>query len=244
MKKLMAVHQKPVGLEGVAARKTQIRILCAALSMSLTACFSAPYQPKLSLPQSPASIDAQVAMELFTDSSPAGDRKKGIGFTVTEPGGKAGGPSVKITKAVLSDFRNNQVFKNIHKGIDNPDLIMKGEVHRFYGKARPKSFVYATWPVGFIYLFGIPIADEEGVVEIEVSLHKPDGSVVGKYSGKSEFSDQATWYEAMRYLTGNMNISTQVNKAFSDSIAQIREKILNDKDRLSRISSFEGASHG
>lgn len=67
----------------------------------------------------------------------------------------------------------------------------------------------------------------EGEVDLEVSIRRPNGTVLGTYSGRSQFSDWYTMYNQPIYGVG-----TALNKAFNQAMQQIRDRILADKDRF------------
>lgn len=67
----------------------------------------------------------------------------------------------------------------------------------------------------------------EGGVDLEVSIHRPDGVVIGTYSGRSQFSD---WYTM--YNQSILGVGTALNKSFTRAMQQIRDQIIADKGKF------------
>jgi len=191
-------------------------------------CTPISYKPSLSLGESPTTVKCRVQIETFKDESPTADRgSKVAGTSATEPGTLAGDLAVEVTNAVLTDFSTNQVFESIQKRMDDPDLIMRGTIRRFYGHAGPNAIMWATIPVDIIWFFGVPIQSDEGAVDLEISFQRRDGSSVASYSGHSQFS---AWYTI--YTNPLLGIPTRLNKAFDQAVIQIRQQITADAEKL------------
>jgi hypothetical protein len=194
----------------------------------ITGCASISYKPSLSLGESPSTVPARVQMNQLQDASPPKEKgKKFAGLSATEPGTLAGNLATEVTNALLTDFSNNQVFESIQKRMDHPDIVLSGTIHRFYGQTGLNALGWATMPIDFVWIFGLPIQSEYGAVDIEISLQRADGTALGTYRGKSEFSESFTMYTNMA-----LSIGTRLNKAFDDAVAQIRSQILADSAKL------------
>lgn len=203
-------------------------VLALALVVSLSACTAISYHPALSLGASPVKIPAKIQVETFVDRSPSEDKTKRIGGTsATEPDSLAGDLGTEVTNAVIADFLANGVFAEAGKSIKNPDAVMTGEITRFYGRAGLNSAGWLTLPIYPIWLLGVPMQSSEGEVDLAVSIRRPNGTVLGMYSGRSQFSDWYTMYNQPIYGVG-----TALNKAFNQAIQQIRDRIIADKDRF------------
>ena len=206
--------------------KPSVMRLCVLALLS--GCTSISYKPSLSLGPSLATIDRRVQIETFRDESPPGDRgKKVAGTSATEPGTLAGELSNEVTNAVLTDFHNNAVFKDVRRRLDAPDLVMRGTIRRFYAHAGPTPLMWATIPIDIIWFFGLPVQGDKGEVDLYVSLHRPDQSLVAEYHGRSEFSK---WYTI--YSNPVLGIGTRLNKAFDDAVDQIRRQMIADQAKL------------
>lgn len=176
---------------------------------------------------------AKAKIETFIDESPAEDKSRRAGGTsATEHGTLAGDLATEVTNAILDDFSKNQVFEVIKKKIDDPDIIIKGKIRRFYGKAGPNALFWFTIPVDILWLLGLPVMSDEGEVDLEISVYRPDGFLLGTYSGKSEFSGIYTMYTNVTF-----GIGTRLNKAFDEVLRKIREKILTDESKFTTQTS-------
>jgi hypothetical protein len=152
----------------------------------LSACTAISYHPALSLGPSPVTIPAKIRVETFVDRSPAEDKTKRIGGTsATEPDSLAGDLGTEVTNAVIADFLANGVFAEVGKRIEHPDAVMTGQIIRFYGRAGLSSVGWITLPIYPIWLLGVPMQSSEAVVELEVSIRRPDGAVLGTYGRSS-----------------------------------------------------------
>jgi hypothetical protein len=203
----------------------------AFIASFTTGCQSISYKPGTSLGMSSQTIKANVKLETFIDQSPASDKSsKFAGVSACEPGTLDGELATDVTDAVLTDFNNNQVFASVKKRFENePDLVMKGTIQRFYGKSGPTPVFWITIPIDILWFFGLPIMGDDGLVNMEVSIQRPDGTVLGTYHGQAKFSKLYTIY-----VNATLALPTRMNKAFTDAIAQIREQILRDAGKLSQ----------
>ncbi len=159
--------------------------MIAGISFLAAGCASDKYKPAVSLGMSPQTIKASVKLEPFIDQSPESDKKVINSATVTLEGELAS----DVTDAVLADFNNNRVFESVKKQSENqPDLVMKGTIHRFYGKVTPAGVGWLIIPpLQLFWLTGLPISKDYGQVDLEISLDRPDGTVLGRYHGQSEY---------------------------------------------------------
>jgi len=205
--------------------------LFVVISVFLSGCTSVTYKPGLSLEKSPVKIKAKAQVESFVDHSPATDKDRRIGgVSATEPKTLAGDLATEVTNAVINDFLINGVFQEVGKSVDNPDLIVKGEIRKFYGKAGINSFGWLTYPANVmapIWLLGLPVNSSEGAVDIVLTISRPDGTFVGEYAGQAKFSDTYSVYSGETLAVG-----TRLNKAFNEAIEKIRAQILADEEKF------------
>lgn len=135
--------------------------------------------------------------------------------------------STEVTNAVIADFLINGVFAEAGKNINNPDAVMTGEIKRFYGRAGLNAVGVITLPINPIWFLGVPMQSSEGGVDLTVSIRRPDGTLLGTYSGRSEFSGWYTMYNRV-----DIGVGTALNKVFNQAMQQIRDRIIADKDRF------------
>jgi len=120
------------------------------ISILLSGCSRpAAYKPSLSLGKSPVTIRAKAQVEPFVDESPAEDDNRnitGVGFPPTIEPWNTRYLARQVTEAVINDFSINGVFQEVGQSVDNPDIIVRGEIHRFHGEARLNTLGLLTSP--------------------------------------------------------------------------------------------------
>ena len=205
----------------------KINLIIVALLL-FTGCASISYQPTLSLEISTKTIDAVAQVNTFVDKSPFTDKEKLFGgLSITDPNTLVGQLSTEVTNAVVNDFSINGVFKRIAKRIDEPDLIISGEIYRFYGKSKINTLGWVTLPINLVWYLGLPIYSFDGEVVIVVKIHNVSGDLLGEYTGKAMFSEKKSIYSNQM-----LALPTKVNRIFSQAILQIRDQIIADAHNL------------
>jgi len=121
----------------------------------------------------------------------------------------------------------NAVIAEAGKNIEYPDVVMTGEIKRFYGRAGLNSVGWITLPINPIWFLGVPMQSSEGELDLEVSIRRPGGMLLGPYSGRSQFSDCYTMYNNSIHGVG-----TALNRSFTHAIQQIRDQIIADKGKF------------
>ena len=213
--------------EGGHAARTLAALLSSCLCLG---CYTIPYSPTLALSSAPQTVRAEVLFEDFADLSPPEDHDlRALGVSATAEGGLSAPLANTITNEIFDDFQRNQVFSRITKGSDDPDLVLSGKIHRFYATAGIGSLGWVTLPIDPIWLLGFPAGSDEGVVDLEITLADPDGTVLAAYREKSEFGGLYTMYNNREASVGN-----NLNKAFAEVVARIRSDILADREKLER----------
>jgi len=208
--------------------KTKNLILISVCTLFISSCATISYVPKITLDVSPQTIKKSVKVENLIDKTTSEQKKKPVsGYSVTDSESLAGDLSVEITNAIIEDFNTNSVFSRISKGVDDPDLILKGEITNFSGKYKPTAAFWITLPIDIIWFFGIPIFKDEVDIEIKLLIYRNTGELIGQYNGKS--SDTKLY---SIYKNGALGLPAKTNKIFSSAIKEIREKILQDANRL------------
>jgi hypothetical protein len=233
MKNKTAANLSLININNRQGKPVPFRMFCPVAAVFIvvlaTGCSSMSYKPAVSLGISPQTIKANVQLETFVDQSPQSDKEGEFsGFSACEPGTLEGDLATDVTEAILTDFNNNQVFESIKMRFETePDLIMKGTIHRYYGKFGPTAAMWITIPIDIIWFLGIPVESDDGEVDLEVSIQRPDGTVLGIYHGQSSLSGSYSIY-----YNAALGLPTRLNEAFSESVAQIRDQILKDARKL------------
>lgn len=199
-----------------------VRVLAMALVVAVASgCAAVRYVPQASLSPSPSTIPARVEVGPFAVGSQESDSDVVPLDT-----------AANIRDAVASDFANSRVFTEVGTDVARPDLRLTGEVRKFYGRYGTTTAgwlsVLTLWVLAY---WGIPINYSEGAVDLQVTLARPDGTVLGQYVGRSAFDRTYTMSDD---LSGGLTKVTQaaLNQALTESLDQIRTQILADSARL------------
>lgn len=187
------------------------------------------YHAAIHLSESPKTIDARVRLEPvanhIADVSPD---KQGHDMVVPGADVSAADLSEQVRQALLTDFRSNLVFADVRLYQDAPDLIVKATLFQFTEtRARPW---YAKLP-----LIGGLFAGEDAVrgeVTLDLSVSTPQGRLVGLYQGQSRFQGPGT-HGAGRKERRVDAPGEALNRAFTESVRQIREHMLADPELVS-----------
>jgi hypothetical protein len=176
---------------------------------------SAPfhYVPSLSTVQ---QNNAVLGMEKFIDSRPADDKAATKSITDVDE---------NVTVKVLDDFRSSRMFAGVDFPVrhDKDDLIVKGEVKRFYWKTQhnPIKFIPV---IQLLLLLGITSYNVEAVVELKVQILDPrTGAVLSEYDRTSTKTDRGTLYDSKSGESGS-----ELAEAFREVVKQIKDSIAGD----------------
>ena len=196
------------------------------LYLFITGCTSISYSPSVALEVSPYTINGIAQMNELKDiSNPESKQKVFAGISVTEPNTLSGKLSTEVTNAIINDFSMNGVFDRISKKTANPDYIIDGEIQTFYGKTKVNTLGWLTLPISTIWYFGLPIYNMDGSVVIKLIIKDKFGTVIGTYTGSSSFTEKRSIYRQP-----GLEIPTKVNKAFSNTVEQIRAEIMYNRN--------------
>ena len=171
------------------------------------------YVPSLSTIQ---QNNAVLGMEKFVDSRPAEDKEitKGI-------------PDIdeKVTAKVLEDFRSTGMFAGVDFPArrDKDDLIVKGEIKRFYWKTKHNPIKFIPI-INLLLLLGITSYNIQAVVELKVQiLDARTGAVLSEYDRTSTKTDSATLYDIKSGESGS-----ELAEAFREVVKQIKDGMAGD----------------
>lgn len=135
---------------------------------------------------------------------------------------------------------------NVSKRTENPDLIIKGEINKFYGKSEMNNFGKISGRISVLSTILAPLTEEEtfyygglpfltwflgvpiskNTVEIEITLKTYNNQLLGTYTGKGQKR-----IESNIYTNGVLAVLSMTNKVFSEIIKTLRNQILNDIDK-------------
>lgn len=224
-------------------------LFCTVLYSS---CVSLSYTPKVSLDISPKTIQKTLQVEKLKNTTPKSDSNAPIlGFSATDKEAMPADLDLGVTNAIVEDFANNAVFKQVSRRVENPDYILKGEIKRFKGVSQPttlakyalgvsysaiflgilfdKPWVLVTGaclPLGF-YL-GLPIVEQSREVELILYLYDKKDTLLATYIAKVSEEEQSSMYSKNKTYA----LPSALNKVFSKAVMKIREQLLADTQRL------------
>ncbi|TLY14187.1 MAG: hypothetical protein E6K69_08100 [Nitrospirae bacterium] len=152
-------------------------LLVGCVTLLESACV--PYKPTLHLEESPHTIPAKVYLELLDDASPPEDKEDASGQSLSQTSTQLmeGDLTTLVTQAILADFRATSVFQSISSQQENPDLILSGTIHRFYGQVSLPSWLLIPGVKLAVQAFWGIVQGWEGDVDLELTLARSD--VVG-----------------------------------------------------------------
>src|SRR5436853_881606 len=192
-----------------------------------------PYKPTLHLEESPYTIPAKVYLELLDDASPPEDKEDASGQSLSQTSTQLmeGDLTTLVTQAILADFRATSVFQSISSQQENPDLILSGTIHRFYGQVSlPSWLLIPGVKLAVQALWGI-VQGWEGDGDLELTLARSDGQVLGNYRGQARYQEIAQ-HDHRFWSAPLYPAHARLNRAFTDALYQIREQMLRDRDLL------------
>jgi len=227
-------------------------LIFPSLAILIASCTTISYVPKVSLDLSPKTINKTVQIDRFKDASPAEHKiTPFMGLSVTNRESLANELDLEVTNAVVSDFSENRLFKEVGRKIENPDFVIKGEIKEFYGKSQLNAFAkismitliagsmasifakelwifYLSYAPMFSWYFGAPVSKNTSEIVIEMRLYDNNNDkLINTYTGKGTVLNSSSIYDNKIFA-----IPTMTNKAFSRAIMQIRDQILADMDKL------------
>jgi len=192
-----------------------------------------PYKPTLHLEESPHTIPAKVYLEPLRDASPPGDKEDASGQSLSQTSADLmeGDLTTLVTRAILTDFRATSVFQSISPERENPDLVLSGTIHRFYGQVALPSWLLIPGVKLAVQAFWGIVQGWEGDVDLELTLARSDGQVLSTYRGQAHYQEIAQ-HDHRFWSVPLYPAHARLNRAFTDAVSQIREQMLRDRDVL------------
>ncbi|MBM4134944.1 MAG: hypothetical protein FJ245_14410 [Nitrospira sp.] len=198
----------------------------------LAAC-AIPYKPTLKMEATFHTIPARVLVQPLRDASPPDDKHNAseASLSQTGPDSIEGDLSALVTKAIVADFSATGVFQTLHRNQQNPDLILSGTIHRFYGEVSTPSWLHIPWMSWAAHSYWVPFQEWEGEVDLEVTLSTPDGKLLGTYRGQADYAQlegRDHHYWSMPLYPAH----ARLNRAFTEAVEQIRDQMFGDREKL------------
>ena len=206
-----------------------LTIGCTLLSAS--ACV--PYKPTLFLDPSPVTIPAKVQVRTLNDVSPQDDKEHATAhsFSQTSTDSLEENLDTLVTKAILADFSATSVFKSVANSEREPDLILSGTIYRFSGDVTLPSWTMIPGVAWAISAFWAPAQERHGIVDLEVTLARPNGEIVGRYRGCGQYAEVAG-YDHHYWSMPVYPAHRRLNQLFTTAVQDIRDQILDDREVL------------
>jgi hypothetical protein len=197
---------------------------CVGLLIS-TACTKTEFVPEITLPQVRPIIDATAE---FHDIYPAPALISGKeNFGLTGPDAKQIPPRMlasRIRDEMLDAFDEAGIFSKITVFNEEPDFILTGRINSLYEHYRPRMWTRLPLPyAGKIAadLLDLKTHATSGEADITLFLLTRNGKLIGTYRGSSSFDEHFN-------PTGEVAPGERLNRALTEAVQQIQEKMLRD----------------
>jgi hypothetical protein len=203
------------------------------LLLASTACSKAEFVPDVTLPAVRPIIDATAE---FHDMYPAPALVSGKErFGLTGPDAKQVPPrdlALQVRNELLDAFDQAGVFSKITTFDREPDFILTGRINALHEHYRPR--LWTRFPLPYAGKVAADLLDwkthaTSGEADVTLFLLTRDGKVIGTYEGKSSFDENFN-------PTGEVAPGARLNRALTEAVQQIQEKMLHDA-RLRTIAS-------
>lgn len=188
---------------------------CATLNGTI------PFRYVPSLPSAKPDKTVNLGVEKLLDNRPKDDREATDAITDVDE---------KVTAKLIEDFRSSQIFTSVDFPVEKKDdLVLKGQIKRFYWKLTPSPIIFIPL-LNLVIYFGIPIYDIESVAELQVQFVNPKtGQSLAEYNKSSTKTQSYTLYNFKAGEAG-----AELAEAFREVSKQIKDAIISDlkSDRL------------
>src|SRR5690242_1001241 len=209
-------------------------LVCALfLATTVAGCSKSEYVPDITLTHARPIIDATAE---FHDMYPAPALISGKeSFGLTGPDATPVPPrelAAQVRDELLDAFEQAGVFAKITTFDREPDLILTGRINALHEHYRPR--LWTRFPLPFAGKVAADLLDwkthaTDGVADVTLFLLTRDGKPLGTYHGKSSFDENFN-------PTGEVAPGSRLNRALTDAIQQIQEKMVHDQ-RLRTVAS-------
>ena len=193
--------------------------------MALAGCSKTQFVPDITLPQARPIIDATAEFHEIYPAPALISGKESFGLTGPEVSHVP--PTVlakEVRDELMTAFDEAGMFSKITTFDREPDFILTGRINSLYEHYRPRIWTRLPLPyAGKIAadLFNLKSHATNGEADITLFLLTRDGKVVGTYRGSSSFEEHFN-------PTGEMGPGDRLNRALTDAVQQIQEKMLHD----------------
>ena len=180
-----------------------------------------PFRYVPSLPSAKPDKTVNLGVEKLLDNRPKDDKEATDAITDVDE---------KVTAKLIEDFRSSQIFASVDFPVEKKDdLVLKGEIKRFYWKLSPSPIIFIPL-LNLLMYFGIDIYNIESVAEFHIQLINPKtGQSLAEYNKSSTKAQSYTLYNFKAGEAG-----AELAEAFREVSKQIKDAIISDlrSDRL------------
>lgn len=190
-------------------------LLVCAVSFSgcTTLKGNVPFQYQPSLISTSKKIDKTVGINLIEDAR-SQDQIKSMDKAIKDV------PN-KVTYKIMEDLRVSSIFKEVNfPAKETDDIVINGKLNKFNWKVNTNFFALFT----YLYIFGLPIEEHVGEVDITLEL-------VDKHSGRVLAVVQGDDVEKVSYTMYNMSVGefgSELAEAFRESVKEAKEKMISE----------------
>ena len=192
------------------------------LSATASGCTTFEYVPDITPIQTRPIIDATAE---FHDIYPAPALVSGKeSFGLTGPDAKQVAPRVltdQLEDELLDAFDQAGVFSKTTRFDRHPDFILTGRINALYEHYRPHIWTKIPYVETVADFLDIKTHVSSGEADLTLFILTPSGETVGTYRGVSSFKESFN-------PTGEVPPGTRLNRALSEAVQQIQDKILRD----------------
>jgi hypothetical protein len=182
------------------------------------------------------SIPLKVRFIKLIDVSPVEDKEDGwlygSGWAVTSPERLNGDLETSLSEAIADNLRFHNIFDTIVTDQSDEAILLEGKIHRFHQRSQQYLWALCCGLLGVLLPF--PLMKEEGEVDIELTLSRSDKTRIKSYRGKSSFVERSTFYDKRSWEPYDSSPVKFFNNAFNDSIRQIRQAMIQDRDMIAQ----------
>ena len=204
---------------------TRIRMI-AGLSLFLGAlaigCSGPEYVPDITLPQARPIIDATAELhDLYPARSLASGKET---FGLDAPKAKQVEPSAltdQVEEELMAALDDAGVFTRITRFDPNPDVVLTGRINALHERYRPQIWTKLPYVDTVAQILAMKTHISSGEADLTLFVLKPTGEVIGQYNGKSSFKESFN-------PTHDVPPGSRLNRALSEAVQQIQEKLVRD----------------
>jgi hypothetical protein len=204
--------------------------LLIIVAVVTAACSRPTYVPDITLTQPGPIIDATAE---FHDLYPAPALASGKEtFGLEAPKAKRMEPRELVSQVeaeLLKEFESSGTFTRVTRFDPHPDVILSGRINALYEHYRPLLWTYVPAIDTVTKVLRLKSHISSGEADLTIFALKPDGELLGTYRGKAAFRETFN-------PTKDVPPGARLNRALSDAVQQIQEKIVRDA-QLRKVAS-------